>query len=248
MGTVFSFDIRTPGVGLGPVIDWLHQVDRRFSTFRSDSEISRLGRGETSLAQCHPDVREVLEIGHRAVDEGGGAFTMFPQGTLDPSAVVKGWSVERASRMLTAAGSKSHLINGGGDVQTFGRRSDGTPWRVAIVDPRNRDRILAVVAGENIAVATSGTAERGSHVIDGRSGQPATGLLSVTVAGFGGLTSVDIAATTAMALGDVAREWLAARSEVAALVVPGDGALVVPGDGASWRTNNWSDFGVATGE
>jgi thiamine biosynthesis lipoprotein len=237
MGTVFSFDVRTPGIDLRPAIDVLHEADRRFSTFRADSEISRVDRGELALDDAHPDVREVLRLGAAAERQGRGAFTLTPNGRLDPSAVVKGWAIERASDALIRQGSRSHLINGGGDIATHGCRADNLPWRVAIAHPWSTDRVVSVVSGDHLAVATSGTAERGGHVVDGRSGAPATTLASITVVGHIGLTAVDIRATTALALGAEGLEWVSQLGDCAAMAVRADGSV-------TW-TAGWSAYAVS---
>lgn len=237
MGTVFSFDVRTPGIDLQPAIDTLREADLRFSTFRADSEISRMDRGQLALDDAHPDVREVLRLGAAAEREGRGAFTLIPNGRLDPSAVVKGWAVERASDALIRQGSCSHLINGGGDIATHGYRADDLPWRIAVVHPWSTDRVVSVVSGDQLAVATSGTAERGGHVVDGRSGAAATALASITVAGPIGLTAVDIRATTALALGADGLEWISQLGDCAALAVKADGSV-------TW-TAGWSAYAVS---
>ncbi len=234
MGTVFSFDVPDRSVDIGPSVRWLHEVDARFSTYRPDSEVSRLCRGDLTPGDCHPDVTRVLEIGRKAEIDGRGAFTLTPGGVLDPSGVVKGWAVEHAAALLVAAGSHSHLINGGGDVQTHGIGPGGSPWRVAIAHPFLRRRVLEVIRGTGIAVATSGTAERGTHVRDGRTGGAAAALRSVTVVGRAGLTEVDIAATTALALGPEALDWLDERPHLAALIVERDGTIR--------RTDTWYEY------
>ena len=86
----------------------LHDVDRVFSTYRDDSVVSRLDRGEIDLAACPPEVMEVLGLGARAERESAGAFRIRlpgPDGRtrLDPSGVVKGWAVERAARPLRSS-------------------------------------------------------------------------------------------------------------------------------------------------
>jgi thiamine biosynthesis lipoprotein len=63
MGTVFSFDLRPPHVPaavLEDVVAWLHRMDATFSPYRHDSDISRLARGETTVAGCAPEVGEIL--------------------------------------------------------------------------------------------------------------------------------------------------------------------------------------------
>ena len=165
MGTVFSIDVRSPGVGptvIEDVVRWLHQVDRTFSTYRADSEISRLARGELQLSDCGPDVRAVIARCRTLADETDGYFSAWATGSLDPSGYVKGWAIERASEMLIAAGSANHCVNGGGDVQCAGRAEPGRPWQVGIADPLRPGELAGVFSGDAIAVATSGTAERGA--------------------------------------------------------------------------------------
>lgn len=229
MGTVFSFDIRdepTPQItgALEQAVAWLHHVDRVFSTYQADSDISRIGRGELSVADADPLVAEVLARGDLAVRDGEGAFTLQPRGILDPSAVVKGWAVERASDMLRAAGSANHVVNGGGDVQAVGNAEPGRPWRVAVADPRDRTRVAMVLgARDRFGVATSGRSERGDHIVSPR-GDSAAAMLSITVIG-SSLTDVDIAATTAFALGDQARAWIDRHPGLAAFAIYDDGRM-----------------------
>lgn len=225
MGTVFTFDIRddeTPAIAaaLRESVAFLHEVDRIFSTYKPDSDISRLARGEITVDACDPLVRQILAIGESAEREGRGAFTLTPYGSLDPSAVVKGWAIERASDILARAGATRHVVNGGGDIQAVGEPEPGEPWRVGVCDPRDRSRTFMVLGAHGrFAIATSGSAERGDHVA-GADGS----LLSVTVVG-ADLTPVDIAATTALALGATAREWIEDHPDLAAVAVTDDGRM-----------------------
>ncbi|MGE7436971.1 MULTISPECIES: FAD:protein FMN transferase [Kitasatospora] len=222
MGTVFSFAVREPGPGvteaLERVVRRLHRIDEVFSTYRPQSDISRFGRGELTLARCDPAVAEVLERCREVAAETGGWFTERPGGRLDPSGWVKGWAVEEASEHLRAAGSRQHLVSGGGDIQTC-----GGPWRIGIADPLRPGGVAAVVAGHDLAVATSGTAERGAHVLDPRTGRPATGLASLTLVGRR-IARTDAWTTAAFAMGpDRGLAWAAARPEVEALAILPDG-------------------------
>lgn len=210
MGTAFSLAISDPGgweEAIEEVVAWLHRVDELFSTYRPGSEISRLARGELSLADADPLVREVLEMCEQYERETGGYFSAHLPGGLDPTGLVKGWAIERASEILRRHGSHNHAVNGGGDLQLAGEAAPGQPWRIGIADPFDRTRVLTTVTCRDGAVATSGTAERGHHVIDPRTGQPPRGLASVTVVG-ASLTRVDVYATAALAMGDQARSWL----------------------------------------
>ncbi|WP_344464153.1 FAD:protein FMN transferase [Kitasatospora kazusensis] len=223
MGTVFSFTVRDPtpeiGEALRRAVERLHRIDRVFSTYRPDSDISRLGRGELTPAECDPEVAEVLERCREVTAETDGWFSDRPGGVLDPSGWVKGWAVEEASRLLRAAGSDRHSVGGGGDIQTC-----GGPWRIGVAHPLHPGELIAVVAGHDLAVATSGTAERGPHILDPHTGRPATGLASLTLVGRR-LARTDAWATAAFAMGPQrALAWAARHPQVEALAVLPDGS------------------------
>jgi FAD:protein FMN transferase len=233
MGTVFTIDIRDPGNwddAIRNVVSWLHEVDRVFSTYRYDSDICRLQRGEISLEAAHRDVAEVLELCADAQVVTGGYFTAMPNGRLDPTGLVKGWAIEHASRQLTAHGTANQAINGGGDMQLVGEAASGTPWTVGISDPRESRRVLTVVSGRDFAVATSGTAERGAHIVDPFTGHPATRAISATVTG-PSLTQADAYATALLVMGPAGVRWIAD--------VDGYEALVVAADATCHRSSGW---------
>ncbi|MEV5729396.1 FAD:protein FMN transferase [Streptomyces pharetrae] len=228
MGTVFSFDVRggdprTVRAALDEAVAGLHRADAVFSTYREDSQLSRLARGELTVAECDPEVAEVLELGAEAERISGGWFSTTCQGRLDPTGIVKGWAVERAARTLAAAGASGVSVNGGGDVQLLGVPGAARPWRVGVADPLRPGGLAAVITAAGtaeLAVATSGTAERGAHIVDPRTGRPAmTDLLAVTVVA-PRLTWADCWATAAFAMG--ARQglaWLESLPEAEALLI-----------------------------
>ncbi len=104
MGTVFSFDVPASAAPVLPeVLSWLHWVDDTFSTYSCGSDVSRFGRGELTLAECAPELAEVIAECAAIEERTDGYFTAWPGGRFDPSGLVKGWSIERASNMLSAA-------------------------------------------------------------------------------------------------------------------------------------------------
>lgn len=225
MGTVFSLDLRPPfpsDAAVRQVIRWWHRVDRVFSPFRPGSLVSRLNHGSIQPAQCGADVIEVLGLCDQARAATGGYFDAWATGQFDPCGLVKGWSVEAASAMLTAAGSLSHCINGGGDTRCRGQAEPGRDWHVGIADPLRPGAIAAAVAVADGAVATSGTAERGQHILNPRTGKPATELASVTVIG-ADLTWADAYATAAFAMGGDALDWLCRLDGHEGLVIGAEG-------------------------
>ena len=211
MGTVIAIDVRDPGFpeqALDAVFAWFHTVDATFSTFRSDSEICRLSRGELGIGECSADVQEVLGLCDSIHRRSGGCFSVWDRSGCDPSALVKGWSVERASHMLRGAGATNYFINGGGDIVASGEPAPGRTWRVGVQHPEERDRLAAVLAITDLAVATSGTYERGTHITDPRTGEPASGVLSMTVIG-PSLAHADAYSTAAFVMGMDGASWVA---------------------------------------
>jgi len=233
-GTVIGVDVRDPVARevLDEVYAWFARVDDLFSTWRDDSQISRLARREIDLRDAPEEIREVLERCDELTSESHGAFDIAfaadprvaPRpgfGPIDPSGFVKGWALERAAAMLGAAGVANFAINAGGDVLTRGQPEPGRRWQIGVQHPFDRAAVAAVVVGTDLAVATSGRYERGDHIVDPRTGQPARGLASVTVVG-DDLGRSDAYATAALVLGDEGIGWLASRPGIEAMTIADD--------------------------
>jgi thiamine biosynthesis lipoprotein len=220
-------DDRAARAAWAEVMAVLRDVDRVFSTYRADSAVTRLRRGEIGVEDCPPEVVEVVELGAAAERESGGAFSIrLPGGDgslrLDPSGVVKGWAVERAAASLRVLPETDFCLSAGGDLTCRTLDPDAAPWRIGVEDPADPRRILAVLPVCTGAVATSGTAHRGHHLVDARTGRPPSGVASVTVVA-GSLTWADIDATAAYAHGRAAARWLETRPGRSGLVVWEDG-------------------------
>ncbi|WP_153454604.1 FAD:protein FMN transferase [Streptomyces smaragdinus] len=231
MGTVFSFDVRggeeaAVRAATDEAVALLHRVDEVFSTYREGSQVSRLARGELALADCDPEVAEVFALAAEAERISEGWFSARYAGRPDPTGIVKGWAVERAAELAAAAGATGVNLNGGGDVQLLGVPGPDRPWRVGVADPLHPRQLAAVISAAGaarLAVATSGTAERGRHIVDPRTGRPAeTDLVSVTVVS-PSLTWADCWATAAFAMGSKrAPDWLESVPETEALLITAD--------------------------
>jgi len=206
----------------------LRHADTVFSTYRPDSFVSRVDRGEIEVADCPPEVADVLALGEAARRESGGAFDVRRPGpdgrrVLDPSGVVKGWAAERAAEALRALPDSDFCLSAGGDLVCRTLDPGARPWRIGIEHPKDPRRIVAVVPVSTGAVATSGTAHRGAHLVDARTGRPPAGVASVTVVG-PSLTWADMDATAAYAQGPDAAAWLGTRPGRTGLVIWADGA------------------------
>jgi FAD:protein FMN transferase len=161
----------------------LQRADAVFSTWKEHSPINQLRRGEITVAEAPPEVAAVLEGCTTARGLSDGWFDPWAMpGGFDPTGYVKGWAAQRASGALSMSGIMGGIVNAAGDVVASGCPGQGRPFRVAIVDPTNRQRFVCVVELDG-GIATSGTYERGAHLIDPRTRQPASRAASASVTG-----------------------------------------------------------------
>ncbi len=212
MGLPVSVDVRD-GADVGCVVRrafaWLREVDARFSPYRPDSEVSRIGSGRPG--EHSADMTEVIGLCADYERRSGGAFRAhLPGRRFDPSGVVKGWAVQRMADLLRSRGVEHFCVNAGGDVVACGEPEPGRPWQVGVRHPDLPDRMCVVFGIRDAAVATSGCYERGEHILDGRTGRPATGLASMTVLAEN-LTTADATATAGFAMGPDGIDWAAAQ-------------------------------------
>ena len=208
--------------------DWLRRVDRTFSTYTDDSEISRLNDGLLALEDACDEVREVLERCEELRAETDGYFDARAGRAhgVDPSGYVKGWAVERAAELLHEAGLRNYAVNAGGDIRLRGRAAPEPCWRVGIQHPTERHRVAAVVEAHDLAIATSGAYARGEHVLDPHTGRPPLDVLSVTVVGRD-LGTADAYATAAYAMGGRAgARWTLGLEGYQALTILAEGTVL----------------------
>ncbi|MCU1386803.1 MAG: thiamine biosynthesis protein [Ilumatobacteraceae bacterium] len=233
MGMAIKLDLRDGSLDaatLAPVLDWLHHVDATFSTYKHDSVITRLSRGELAIDDLDEETEGVLVRCVELTEITRGAFDAFavpaPNGTLlDPSGFVKGWSVQRAAEMLERSGVVDFCINAGGDIVVRGSSSgDGAGrWSVGIRHPGHVDQLaLAVELEGPMAIATSATYERGAHIIDPVTGQPTIEIASATVVG-PDLGTADAFATAVFVMGVGGLDWIEDQEAYSAYVITHDG-------------------------
>ena len=227
MGLPIVVDVRDDnesGPALEQLFDWLRWVDTTFSTYKDDSEISRINRGELRREDAHPHVRYVLERCEELREETAGYFDMqTPTGSIDPSGLVKGWAVDRAAAILDEAGLHNYAVSAGGDMRVRGRAVPELAWRIGIQHPLDTQQVAAVIeTSAKLAVATSGSYARGEHIVDPHTGRPPSGILSVTIVGRE-LATADAYATAAFAMGpDLAPHWTARLEGYEAMTILAD--------------------------
>lgn len=203
----------------------LRRVDRIFSTWRDDSELLRLRRGELRIGDAHPWLADVVDLCIDAEERTDGLFSAWLPGPdghrrFDPTGLVKGWGVAAAAAHLQDLPEIAFCVNAGGDIVAGtgrGMAQQQPTWRVGIEDPRDRGRIADVVTLTRGGLATSGTAARGAHLLDPRSGARLERAGSATVHG-PDLLWADVWATAAFVDPDRAIALLAERDPAYALL------------------------------
>jgi thiamine biosynthesis lipoprotein len=197
-------------------LDWLfgyfEAVDQRFSTYKSQSEISRINAGELTVAQASFNMQAVFALAERTRQETDGYFDIWRNNAYDPSGLVKGWAIYQAALLLWQAGFQNFFVDAGGDVQTSGRNRHGQPWRVGIRNPFNAREIVKVLTMTTAGLATSGTYVRGQHIYDPiNPDQPLTDIVSMSVIG-SNIYEADRLATAAFAMGRAGILFIEKRS------------------------------------
>lgn len=203
MGMPVTVDVGgAAGTLVGSVFDYFEQVDRRFSTYRTDSEISAINRGDIPVKDWSGEMMEVLAIAERTRNETSGFFDIHKaDGSLDPSGIVKGWAIRNAAEIVRRAGVCDFFIEAGGDIQSSGRNASGRNWSVGIRNPFNTNEIVKIIFPRGRGVATSGTYARGQHIYNPHEPSDAiTDIVSLTVVG-SDVLEADRFATAAFAMG-----------------------------------------------
>ena len=209
----------------------LHEADRVFSTYRADSLVSRLGRGEITRRGLPGRGRaRCSRSASSPASQSGGAFDVRRRGrrrrpVLDPSGVVKGWAVQRAAHALRRPRRHRRLPVRGRRHGLPGRRPGARPPGASA----SRTRATPAGSSPSYPCATARSPPRrrptgATHIVDARTGEVPRGVASVTVVA-DDLTWADIDATAAFAQGADARRWLESRPGRRGVVVGDDGSV-----------------------
>jgi thiamine biosynthesis lipoprotein len=220
MGLPISIDI--PGDDTAQAFSWafarLRQIDNKFSTYKPNSEVSRFVRQELTEADLSPELKNIIRACRAAEKKTDGYFSAWAAGGFDPSGYVKGWAIAEAGEIIEKKGYKTYCIGAGGDILA---RSDGSKeWAIGIQDPTDKAKILNKLSISNGAVATSGSYERGAHIINPKTKKPAEELLSVTITG-PDIIWADVLATAIFAMGkQKGSEFIKSQPGYQAFIIP----------------------------
>lgn len=226
MGMPITVDIVDSGLVslVDEVFAYFVMVDKRFSVFKPDSEISALNQRHLEIADASAEMQEVLALAARTKRETRGYFDIRrSDGSLDPSGIVKGWAIRNAAYLIHSRGVRNFFVDAGGDIQTGGNNADGEDWKVGIRNPFNEREIIKAVAPKGHGIATSGTYVRGQHIYDPhRPGQKIEDVVSLTVIG-DDVLEADRFATAAFAMGSAGIHFIEERPGLEGYVIDANG-------------------------
>jgi thiamine biosynthesis lipoprotein len=233
--TVEVVDDSATAGDINKIFGYFAGVDKKFSTYKDTSEISKINRGEIGQADFSQDVKTVLALSEETKKLTDGYFDISRGGKLDPSGLVKGWAIFNAAEILKQNGFKNYYVEAGGDVQVSGKNPDGQGWQIGIRNPFNRGEIIKVVyLNNNEGIATSGTYIRGQHIYNPKKpGEPITDIVSLSVIG-PNIYQADRFATAAFAMGNAGIHFIEK--------FPGLEGYLIDKNGVATMTSGWNYY------
>jgi len=208
------------------VFAYLHYIDQKFSTYKTDSEISQINRGEVSSSDYGNEMKKILKLCKETKEETDGYFDINFNGILDPSGIVKGYAIWQSSLILKKKGYRNFYVEIAGDIQASGKNEKGESWRVGIKNPFNTKEIIKVLRVLNAGIATSGNYQRGEHIINPKTKLPADEIASMTVIG-SNVYEADRFATAAFAMGEKGIEFIEKLKDFEGYMIKNDKIAVM---------------------
>lgn len=231
--TVEIVDTAATQASLDEIFNYFISVDERFSTYKPQSEISLFNAGKLGESEVSDDMRTILRLAEETKNATHGFFDIDFGGTRDPSGIVKGWAIHNAAEILRKNGFHNFYVEVGGDIEVEGKNADGEPWSIGIRNPFHREEIVKVLHLSGKGIATSGTAVRGKHIYNPKSGNRADEIMSLTVMG-PNVYEADRFATGAFAMGKNGIEFIEG--------LPGFEGYMIDHDGIATYTTGFNTY------
>jgi thiamine biosynthesis lipoprotein len=216
--------------------EYLEYVNKTFSPFKADSEISKINRKEIIEQDWSEDVKEVFLLAKKTKEETEGYFDIVDNnGKYNPSGIVKGWAILNTAKLIKELGAKNFYVNAGGDVQFFGKNDEGKLWKTGIKNPFNQKEIVKVVyLKDGEGIATSGNYIRGDHIYNPKDRhQKIEEIVSFTVIG-PDVCEADRFATAVFAMGKEGINFLNKMPKYA--------GYMIDKNGVASMTNNFNKY------
>lgn len=189
------------------VYERFSEIERQYSPYIKSSEVSNINSGAISMKNASEEMLYVLDLAHYARTKSDGYFDVMHNGVFDPSGIVKGWSIAEAVTILKRAGILNFIVDAGGDMYCAGKTMDNAAWKIGVRAPLEPTKVVKSLLLTNMAIATSGSTERGQHIYNPKVEGALEELLSISVIGPDIIWS-DVYATAAFAMGNAGIDWL----------------------------------------
>ena len=161
-------------------------------SYASMDKIWKFDGSMTTMPSEEAIKNSVSKIGYKNIILNAKEQTVFlkMEGMkLGLGGIGQGYIADKVKELLKNKGCLSGIVNVSGDINAWGKQTNGKPWTVAIVNPMNKNKIFATFSLDDSAVETSGSYEkyvifngiRYAHIIDPRTGYPAQGVVSVSI-------------------------------------------------------------------
>lgn len=227
MGMPVTIEVLDPHIKRGDIdkiYDYFDYVDHKFSTYKDDSEVSKINQGFIEENKYSKDMKEVLRKSEETKLLTNGHFDVYHKGSLDPSGLVKGWAIYNAAKKLKKMGYKNFYVDAGSDIQIYGNGKNAKPWRVGIKNPFNELEIVKTLYLKNKGIATSGVYIRGFHIYNPHDSKAEIGreVASLTVIG-ANIYEADRFATAAYAMGREGILFLERQKDLEAYMIDSSG-------------------------
>jgi len=181
------FDLIRRAIGISKLTDGAFDI-----TYASMDKIWKFDGSMKEMPSQKQIASSVAKVGYRHIrlhETDRSVFLENKGMKIGFGAIGKGYAADRAKELLQKKGVTAGIINASGDMNTWGLQPNGEEWKVAITNPLNKNKVFAVLPIKQGAVVTSGNYEkfvtfngkRYSHIIDPRTGYPATGIISATI-------------------------------------------------------------------
>ena len=139
-------------------------------------------------------LKAIEKVGYESIDLNELDTTIFLKLSgmkIGFGATGKGYAADRGRFLMQQLNVQAGIVNASGDMATWGTQSNNKPWRIGITNPYKPYKSLKILEVNNAAITTSGdyqkyvefNGKRYSHIINPKTGMPASGLISVTVIG-----------------------------------------------------------------
>jgi thiamine biosynthesis lipoprotein len=163
-------------------------------SFAAMDRIWKFDGSMTTMPTPEAVKQSVAKVGYQniVVDEINSTIFLKAKGMkIGFGALGEGYAADKCRQLMLSKGVKAGIVNGSGDMSTWGSQPDGSSWTVGLTNPAQPEDLLAVIPLRDLAIVTSGNYEkfvvfkgkRYSHIINPKTGYPATGLRSVTILG-----------------------------------------------------------------